>query len=116
MDIVYVSDSDYAVDLDTRRSVSGFILYILCVPVSWRSKTERKVTLSSLEAEWVALSKAVEDVRFMIRLLRSMKILVKLPMIVHMGNVGTIFMAIMLQPQVGQNMLTSGTNKSINML
>ena len=37
-DIVCFSDSDYASDLDTRKSVSGFILDILGVPVSWRLK------------------------------------------------------------------------------
>ena len=33
-DMVCFSDSDYADDPDARRSVSGFILYILVVPLS----------------------------------------------------------------------------------
>jgi hypothetical protein len=37
-DLVCFSDSDYAGDPDSRQRVSGFILYVKGVPVSWRSK------------------------------------------------------------------------------
>ena len=65
-DIVCFSDSDYVGDLDTKRSVRGFILFILGAPVSWRSKAKRSMTLSSLEAEWVAVTEADEKVMFII--------------------------------------------------
>ena len=73
-DLVCYSDSDYAGDPDSRRSVSGFILYVKGVPISWRSKAQRSVTLSSSEAEWVALSEAVKEIMFALQLLESMKI------------------------------------------
>ena len=50
-------------------------------------KTE-KHDLIKFEAEWMVLSEALREVIFMIQLLRS-----KLPMIVHVDNVGAIFMA-----------------------
>ena len=50
-DIVCFRDSDCASDVDTRISVSLFILFILGVSVSWRSKVQRSMTLSSSEAE-----------------------------------------------------------------
>ena len=81
-DLVCYSDSDYAGDSDTRRSVSGFILYVCNVPISLRSKAQRCVTLSSSEAEWIALSKAVKEVMFVSQLLTSMKIHVQSPIIV----------------------------------
>ena len=58
-DIVCFSDSDYVGDLVSSRSISDFILYVLGVPVSWGSKAQKIVTLSSSEAEWVALYEAV---------------------------------------------------------
>ena len=45
-----------------------------------------------------------------------MKNLIKLPVIVHVDNVGAIFLQVMLQPQVILNMLASGTNMSMNMM
>ena len=92
-ELVCYSDSDYASDADTRRSISGFVLYVCQVPVSWRSKGQRSVTLSSSEAEWVALSETVKEVMFVSQLLTGMKIQVQYPIIVRVDNVGAIFMA-----------------------
>ena len=52
------SDSDWAGDKDTRLSVSGFVIFLLGVPISFKSKQQRSVALSSSEAEYVALSEA----------------------------------------------------------
>ena len=65
-DLVCFSDSDYAGDPETRCSVYGYVLYIKGVPVAWRSKGQRSVTLSSSEAEWIALSEAVKEIMFIL--------------------------------------------------
>jgi hypothetical protein len=57
-------DSDWAGDYETRISVTGFILYLMNVPVYLRSKSQKGVTLSSSEAEYVAMSEAVKEVMF----------------------------------------------------
>ncbi len=62
-DLVCYSDSD-AGDSDTRQSISGFVLYVCNIPISWNSKAQQSVTLSSSEAEWVALSEAAKEVIF----------------------------------------------------
>ena len=85
--IVCLSDSNYAGDTLSRRSIISFIIYVLCVPVSWGSKYPISVALSSSEAEWVALSEAAKEVMFMIQLLGSMKISVKLPIMIRVDNV-----------------------------
>ena len=87
------TDSDYAGDPVTRRSVSGYVIYVHNVPVCWRSKAQRSVTLSSTEAEWVALSEAVKEVIFLMQLCNSMKIKIQLPVEVRVDNVGAIFMS-----------------------
>eukprot|EP00970_Alexandrium_tamarense_P011007 scaffold2308_cov130-Alexandrium_tamarense.AAC.4 len=48
--IVVYSDSDFAIDPDTRRSTSGYILYLQDVPIAWKSKAQQSVSLSSTEA------------------------------------------------------------------
>ena len=87
------SDSDYAGDKEKRISVSGFILYFMGVPVLWRSKGQRSVTLSSSEAEYVALSEAAKEIKFIYQLLKCFGVEVKLPIIVRVDNVGAIFMS-----------------------
>ena len=68
-DIVCFSDSVYIGDLVSRQSIRGFILYVLGVPVSWRSKLQKSVSLNSSEVEYIALSEAVKEVMFVVQLL-----------------------------------------------
>ena len=92
-DLVCYSDSDWAGDPENRISVTGFIIYLLGAPICWRSKGQKGVTLSSREAEYVAMSEAVKEIRFIFYLLKGMGVEVKLPIIVRCDNVGAIFMA-----------------------
>jgi hypothetical protein len=57
-------DSDSAGDPETRISVTGFIVYLQNVSVCWCSKAQRGVTLSSSEAEYVAMSETYKEIRF----------------------------------------------------
>ena len=52
--IEYV-DSDYAGDLDKRRSTMGYVFTLSQALVSWRSILQAAVALSTLEAEYMAM-------------------------------------------------------------
>ena len=62
--IVAFSKSDFGKYPETRISITGFILYLMGVPISCRSKGQWSVTLSSREAEYVALSEAEMENKF----------------------------------------------------
>ncbi|KAJ4972640.1 hypothetical protein NE237_005814 [Protea cynaroides] len=53
-DLFGFTDSDYAGDQDDRRSTSGYVFKLGTGAVSWSSKKQPIVTLSSTEAEFVA--------------------------------------------------------------
>ena len=72
-------DSDYANDKEKRVSVTGYIIYFLGVPVSWKSRGQKSVTLSSTEAEYVALSEVTKEIKFILQVLEAMKIKIQLP-------------------------------------
>jgi hypothetical protein len=105
-DLVIYCDSDWAGDKDTRISVAGFIVYLMGAPISWKSKAQRGVTLSSSEAEFVALSEAAKEIKFVVQVLISMGIPVRLPVICRVDNIGAIFMA--------ENVSTSQRTKHID--
>ena len=67
----YWRDPDYASDPDTRRSVSGYVLSLNGGPVSWKSKRQSCVTLSSAEAEFVAASYCGQEVLYLRAILRD---------------------------------------------
>jgi hypothetical protein len=81
-DMVSYSDIDWAGDPDSQISVTGFVIYLLCAPICWRSKEQKGVTLSSSEAEYVAMSEAVKEIRFIYYLLSGMGVQIKLPIVV----------------------------------
>ena len=68
------TDSDFGGDKDTRISITGYILYVLGVPVSWKSKSQRSVTLSLSEAEYVALSEAAKEIKFVAQSIEALGI------------------------------------------
>ena len=86
-------DSDWAGDPETRISVTGFIVYLMNVPICWRSKAQKGVTLSSSEAEYVAISEAVKEIKFVYYILRDIGIKLDVPIIVKTDNIGAIFMS-----------------------
>lgn len=55
------SDADWAGDIESRRSTSDYVFVLNGGCVSWRSKKQRSVALSSTEAEYMALSEATQE-------------------------------------------------------
>ena len=83
LELVAYSDSDYASDKETRRSVYGYFVYFCGVPIAWRRKGMRSVVLSTTEAEYVALSEVVKEVKFIIQLIQTVEIEVEIPIAVY---------------------------------
>jgi hypothetical protein len=61
-------DSDYAGDLDTRRSTSGTVSLMNGGPITWNSSTQTVTALASTEAEYMAMSVAMKDILWLRRL------------------------------------------------
>ncbi|XP_062075335.1 uncharacterized protein LOC133779378 [Humulus lupulus] len=58
MSLVGYSDSDWAGSLDDRKSTSGGCFYLGNNLVSWLSKKQNSISLSTTEAEYIATEKA----------------------------------------------------------
>ena len=61
LEISGYSDADWAGCIDTRKSTSGYVVFIGDCLVSWKSKIQPTVALSSMEAEYYALSLLVQE-------------------------------------------------------
>lgn len=64
-------DSDWANDPNDRRSVSGYVFLLAGGPISWKSKAQSSVALSSCEAEYMAAASAAQEAVHLRRLLSS---------------------------------------------
>ena len=58
--IGYVN-SDYTWDLDKRQSTMGYVFTLSQVPVSWHSTLQSTVALSTLEAEYMAMTEVMKE-------------------------------------------------------
>jgi hypothetical protein len=66
------SDSDHAGDTDDRKSTSGYVFVIGQCCVSWRSVKQKTVSISSTEAEYIALSTCAQEALWLRLLLREL--------------------------------------------
>uniref|UniRef100_A0A0A9YB70 Copia protein n=1 Tax=Lygus hesperus TaxID=30085 RepID=A0A0A9YB70_LYGHE len=65
------ADSDFASNVNDRKSISGYIVKLNENTVSWKSKKQNVVALSTAEAEYVSLSTCITEVLFLKQLIES---------------------------------------------
>ena len=63
--MVGYADSDFAADQENRKSVSGYLFMAGTNLLSWRSGQQELVTVSTVEAEYIALFSACQEARFL---------------------------------------------------
>ena len=62
-------------------------------PVSWKSRAQRNVTLSSMEAKYAAILEVCTKILFIKQILEFLGEEVEFPIFVHVDDVGAIFLA-----------------------
>jgi hypothetical protein len=69
LDLVAYTDADWAGDRDSRKSTSGYFTLIGGNLVTWRSKKQKVVALSSAEAEFRGVAKGITEILWLKKLL-----------------------------------------------
>ncbi|GKV04614.1 hypothetical protein SLEP1_g16757 [Rubroshorea leprosula] len=72
--LVGFTDNDYARDLDDKKSTSGYIFMLGSGVVSWSSKKQPIVTLSTTEAEYVAATSCACQAIWLRRVLEELEL------------------------------------------
>jgi hypothetical protein len=83
-------DADYGVCRDTRCSTSGYVFTMARGPVTWSSKRQATVALSTVEAEYVVMSRCTQQMIWMQSWLDEVKIPHTLPRLIKGDNRGAI--------------------------
>jgi hypothetical protein len=71
-ELLAFTDSDYAGDMEDRKSTSGYVFLLSSGAVSWSSKKQPIVTLSTTEAEFVAAAMCVCQALWIKRILKEL--------------------------------------------
>lgn len=69
--IITFSDADFAANRDDRTSLGGQIVFLDESPIAWRTFKEKSVCLSTMEAEFVAMTEAAKELLWFDRVLRE---------------------------------------------
>ena len=70
--LVGFSDSDFVGDIDDRKSTTSFVFFMGDCAITWSSKKQSIVTLSTCEAEYVAATSCVGHAIWLRRLLEEL--------------------------------------------
>ena len=87
------SDADWAGDLNDHKSSSGYISMLSGGAVSWKSRKQTCVALSTAEAEYVALANAAQEVIWMRQLMENLECKQSEPTVVYEDNQAAICIA-----------------------
>jgi transposase InsO family protein len=84
------SDADWAGDLDTRRSTTGYVFTLGSGSIAWASKRQATVAQSTTEAEYMAVSSAAREAMWLRQLMTDLRMPVQLPITLYSDNQGGI--------------------------
>ncbi|KAF8783500.1 Retrovirus-related Pol polyprotein like [Argiope bruennichi] len=69
------SDSSWGCKLNDRHSTSGYIMFFGNVPIVWKSQKQKCIALSSMEAEFIALTESVKCIIWYSRILKELNLI-----------------------------------------
>ena len=84
------ADADWATDKDTRRSVTGYVFELGGAAITWNSKLQPTVALSTSEAEYMAACAATQEAIHLRRLLGDLGFPQEGPTVILEDNMGCI--------------------------
>ena len=105
-ELVGFSDSDYTGDVDDCKSTSGYVFLLSGAAVSWSSKKQPVVTLSTTEAEFIAAASCACQGIWLRRILEEVKYTQQGPIMLFCDNSSTI--------KLSKNPVLHGRSKHID--
>ena len=95
LNLIGYSDADWASSEDDRRSTSGYCFSLTenGPLVSWKSRKQPTIALSTCEAEYIALAAAAQEILYLSQLLNEIGFQLKFHPVIYEDNQGTIALA-----------------------
>lgn len=88
-----LADADWGGCQGCRKSTTGYVFLLAGACVSWASKKQPTVALSTSEAEYMACSAACQEIKWLLNFSELPSFTLELPMILLCDNQGAVFLS-----------------------
>lgn len=88
------SDSDWAGCPTTRRSTTGYCIFLGSNIISWCAKKQHTISRSSTEAEYRAMANTAAELTWLTYILKDLNILLPAPPSLYCDNISALYMTI----------------------
>lgn len=93
IDLCGYADSDWANDRNDRKSITGYTFKLFGCNISWSTRKQHTVSLSSTEAEYLAVTQASCELLWIHSILEDLKVPFDKPTIIYEDNTACIEIA-----------------------
>ncbi|MCO5601027.1 hypothetical protein L7F22_055144 [Adiantum nelumboides] len=90
IEVIGYNDVDWASDLTTRKSTGGYVFKLAGGPISWKSKRQSMVSMSSCEAEYKAATDATKEALWIGNFLKEVNVKANLPRTIFRDSMAAI--------------------------
>lgn len=90
VELIGYTDADWGGDLNDRKSQSSYLFEVCGGLISWISKKQDVVALSTTEAEYIAASLATQELLWLRRLLNELGFVQEEAIVLYEDNMGAI--------------------------
>jgi hypothetical protein len=87
------SDADWGGCLDCRKSTTGYVFKTAGASISWNSKKQPTVALSTTEAEYMACSAACQEIKWLLNLAELPSVNMSRPISLFCDNQGAVLLS-----------------------
>ena len=86
-------NADWATDIDDRKFIGGYSVYLGRTLISWCSKKQKVVSRSNLESEYQSLSDGASKLKWLNSLMAKIGLFSRQPSILWCNNLSTQYLA-----------------------
>lgn len=91
-DLIGFTDADFARDIDTRRSTTGYVFMLGNGAITWKSKRQKTVALSTTEAEYMAACDGAREAVWLRQLMKDVGYEQERPTTMNIDNQSAILL------------------------